>query len=200
MSSNKKGGTTGGVAGVLVGAFMLGGFFLLSGEPEESPYNTTTYDEVTPVHNVQGGVGIEQVSDLKFAQSLPMGVHIIHDKANDEFNVVMKFRHEALDRGYGFFAMDSISEDYVPNTAPTSNTENMSLWTVASANDIVNDDLMPGKYIYTISGDRLNGQDLKLSVVYDVDQSFDEGFGYMGLNVIEPAKQSTRYSYDYAPN
>lgn len=192
---------TTGVAGALVGIFMISAVVIFSNsEPEENPYNTTTYDNAQPVHNVEGGVQVQNLSDVHYAQALPSGLHIIYDKASDEYNVVMKYRDEGLDRGYGFFAMDSISESYVPNTQPTSDSEALSMWTIAGLNDILNADMRPGKYLYIVSGDLLNGQDLQLSVVYDVDSNFDEGFGYMGLNVVNEPTTPRTYSYDHAPN
>lgn len=158
-------------------------YLMVTAEPEVSPYGTTAHDEVQPVVNLTGNISRELASEGSYARSLPDGLHIVHDEDSGDYKLVAKFYYFVGDKAYGFFGMDDLPEEYVPYRDPSAKGEGHQLWTIASMDSLVSDDMKPGFYNYTIKGEVLNGKDLSFTMLYDDDFGVDKGYGYMGLTV-----------------
>tara|TARA_R110002126_G_scaffold13118_3_gene56667 strand:- start:186817 stop:187434 length:618 start_codon:yes stop_codon:yes gene_type:complete len=184
--------------GQVFGLVVIGGiaYSILTAEPEENPYGGEQNAEVTAVKEIKSDVTRELISEGHFARTLPDGLHIIHDKNEDAYYLVMKAQYDSFDEGYGFFGMDELEHSYVPDAAPSSESAAFSLWSIAEAKDLLPLNLVAGRYGYTIGGNALNGTDLRFSIIYDADSGFDRGYGYMGLNV----EQSKSVQPAYEPS
>ncbi len=185
-------------AGSLVGVFMLAAFvgvLTQCSDEAPNPYNIQKSDPANPVLVVEKGVEIEGVRIGAYIGSLPSGLHVIYSKDDDSYMIAMKYQDSGIDRGYGFFGMDTLPHNYAPNKEPSAQSENLSLWTIANEADIIKEGFVgSGLYKYHIDGALLNGTGLTLSVLIDTDSGLEKGYGYMGLNVVEPNKANS-----YAP-
>ncbi|MAH06071.1 MAG: hypothetical protein CL561_10990 [Alphaproteobacteria bacterium] len=174
----------GGIVSIFgVAAFGLVTLAILTAEPDENPYGAAPADGVNTVTLTAQNISVTKTGDLHYARTLPDGLHVVYDKRESEYFLVLKDRYSGIEEGFGYFGIDRISEKYVPNTSPNSSGNEFSIWTLAEAKDVLPEEYDHGKFEYKINGNALNGYDLRFTLIKDRYSGIDEGFGYMGLSV-----------------